>query len=281
VDARAELGGRLNWESRLPGAKTFDRVREYRAYLLERMPNVQIFRESPLTADDVIEFGAQHVVIATGALWRADGVGPATPMGIPGLDEATADWLLSPEQVVARALSGGPFGSSAIVYDDDHYYVGHAIAELLRAQGIEVTLITPLADVSQWSYYTLELRRLEERLAAAGVRCVTKTRISGVAGGTVTMISRGQERSMEAAHFVPVTLRQPNDQLLQALLEREPEWKGAGVESLQPAGDVVAPGTVAAAVYAGALIARELGERTSRDFLRERVVLEPAEDGDD
>ena len=275
VEARAELGGRLTWESQLPGARTFDRVREHRVYQLERMANVQIFRGSPLTADDVIEFGAQHVVIATGAHWRTDGVGPASPNGIPGLDQAEEGWVLSPEQVVEGALSNKQFGSSAVIYDDDHYYIGHAVAELLRARGVtDVTLVTPLADISQWSYYTLELRRLEERLAKAGIHCVTRARVSRVSGRKVSLAVGGQERLLESDCFVPVTLRRPDDDLLRALLERESEWLAAGVQSVEPIGDVVAPGTVAAAVYAGALLARELGQKITGGFLRERVGLE-------
>jgi dimethylamine/trimethylamine dehydrogenase len=274
VDSRPQLGGRLLWESQLPGARTFDRVREYRTYQLERLPNVQIFRESPLTADDVIEFGVQHVAVATGAHWRTDGVGPATPRGIRGLEEPDETWVLSPEQVVAQVLAAKPFGASAVVYDDDHYYVGHAVAELLRAQGVAVTLLTPLAEVSQWSYYTLELRRLEERLNAAGIRCMTRTRVLQVAQGRVVISVNGEERSIEAACFVPVTLRVPNDELLKPLLERQAEWRRAGIKSLEPLGDLVAPGTIAAAVYAGAQLARGLGERTPSGFLRERVVLQ-------
>jgi dimethylamine/trimethylamine dehydrogenase len=273
VDSRPQLGGRLLWESQLPGARTFDRVREYRANQLERLPNVQIFCESPLSADDVIEFGAQHVAVATGSHWRRDGVGPATPRGIQGLEVPDETWVLSPEQVVAQVLAGKPFGASAVVYDDDHYYVGHAVAELLRAQGMSVTLLTPLAEVSQWSYYTLELRRLDERLSAAGIRCLTRTRVLKVVKGEVSISVNGEEHSIEAACFVPVTLRIPNDELLLPLLEREAEWRQAGVKSLEPLGDLVAPGTIAAAVYAGAQFARGLGERAPSEFLRERVVL--------
>jgi dimethylamine/trimethylamine dehydrogenase len=57
--ATSELGGRITWESRLPGCRTYDRVREHRVYQLERMSNVQVVRESPLDAGNVIEFGAK------------------------------------------------------------------------------------------------------------------------------------------------------------------------------------------------------------------------------
>jgi dimethylamine/trimethylamine dehydrogenase len=44
------------------------RVRDYRAGQIARMPNVEVYLESRLTAADIREFGADHVVIATGAL---------------------------------------------------------------------------------------------------------------------------------------------------------------------------------------------------------------------
>lgn len=275
VEAQLELGGRLAWEAHLPGAKTFGRVRDYRVYQLQRMANVQILRDSPIGADEVIEFGAAHVVLATGASWRLDGVGPSTPTGITGLNTPgdTPDWVLSPEQVVHRVLTGDRLAGPAVVYDDDHYYLGHCLAELLRAHGLDVTLISPLADVSQWSYYTLELRRLEQRLADAGIRCLTRTRVIGVERGGVRIAQPGGEQRMEAAWFVPVTLRLPRDALAQALEAREPDWRAAGVKSVAAIGDAVAPGTVAAAVYDGARVALELGSAGGGSFLRERPVI--------
>jgi dimethylamine/trimethylamine dehydrogenase len=283
VEATGELGGRLQWESRLPGARSFDRVREHRAYRLERMANVRIFRASPLSAEEVIEFGAQRVVLATGSHWRIDGVGPATPQGIAGLDGGAGDAAVrstegdgivrSPEGVVATLLAGGMLRGPVVVYDDDHYYVGHGIAELLRARGLEVTLVTPLAEVSQWSYYTLELRRLEERLARAGIVCLTKTRVNAVEAGRVALAGPHAPPFIEAGCFVPVTLRAPDDALMLALAAREREWRGAGIRSVAAIGDMVAPGTVAAAVYAGAQLARDLGAERPGHFLREAVVL--------
>ncbi|MGE5116208.1 MAG: NADH:flavin oxidoreductase, partial [Betaproteobacteria bacterium] len=226
------------------------------------------------SADEVIEFGARRVVLATGSRWRTDGVGPATPHGIEGLGEGVAAGIvLSPEETVARVLSGdGPAGP-AVVWDDDHGHVGHAVAERLRAHGLEVTLVTPLAEVSQWSYYTLELKRIEERLAGAGIRCLTKTRVVRIGGPRVALAGAHAPASLDVACFVPVTLRRPDDALWQALAARAAEWRDAGIVSVEPIGDAVAPGTVAAAVYAGAQAARDLGTENAGGFRRERVML--------
>jgi dimethylamine/trimethylamine dehydrogenase len=72
---------------------------------------------------------------------------------------------------------------------------------------------------------------------------------------------------------VPATLRAPDDALMLALAAREREWRGAGIRSVAAIGDMVAPGTVAAAVYAGAQLARDLGAERPGHFLREAVVL--------
>jgi dimethylamine/trimethylamine dehydrogenase len=268
VEGQSELGGRIGWESRLPGCRTHDRVREHRVYQLERMSNVRIFRGSPLCADDVIEFGAQHVFLATGAQWRTDGTGPSNPLGIRGTQTTAA--VMSPEEVTRAVLEGRRPRGPAVVFDDDHYYMGHSVAELLRAHGLDVTIVSALADVSQWSYYTLELRRLEERLAKAGIRCITKAKVSAVEDGQVRL-SNGEV--LQAGCFVPVTLRRPEQTLGQALDARESDWRAAGVRSVQTIGDAVAPGTIAAAVYAGALAARELGAAHPGAFKREAVVL--------
>jgi dimethylamine/trimethylamine dehydrogenase len=267
VEREDYLGGRIEWEAKLPGCQTLTRVRDYRIYQLERMSNVQIYRGSPVGVDDILQFGARRVVLATGATWRTDGVGPASPNGL-ALNEGVR--VLSPEAAMREGSLSGP----VVVYDDDHYYVGHGIAEWLKAQGLDVTLVTPLADVSQWSYYTLELRRLEERLEDSGIVCVTKSRIREAGEGVLTVASGRKSTSLPCATLVPVTLREPHRGLKDALDLRQAQWRDAGIESVTLIGDALAPGTVAAAVYAGAAYGRELGEpQRVESFLRERVVL--------
>jgi len=273
VDASTELGGRLNWESRLPGSTTFARVRDYRVQQLNRMPNVEIIRGSRVSAEDALEFGAQHVLVATGSSWRRDGMGPATPSGITGLGSGPPGWLLSPEEIVAATLSGQAVRGPAIVYDDDHYYVGHSVAELLRSSGLEVLLVTPLADISQWSYYTLELRRLEERLSRAEIRIIAKSRIAEISGTAVRLSGDPPGSWRHVGCLVPVTLRAPATELMTGLSARRSEWAGYGISTVRAIGDSVAPGTVAAAVYSGALAARDLGSPHPGYFRRERVVL--------
>ena len=52
AEARRELGGRVALESRLPGLSSWARVRDYRTGQIGRLPNVEVFLESRLSAAD-------------------------------------------------------------------------------------------------------------------------------------------------------------------------------------------------------------------------------------
>ena len=74
AEAGTELGGRVARECRLPGLSAWGRVRDYRAGQIGKMSNVNVYRDSKLSADDILDFGFEHVAIATGATWRRDGI---------------------------------------------------------------------------------------------------------------------------------------------------------------------------------------------------------------
>src|SRR5207247_2573271 len=98
----------------------------------QRMTNVETYLGSRLTAADILDYGFQRVVIATGASWRRDGIGRWHATAIPGLDDIA---VFTPEDVFAGKTIAGP----VVVYDDDHYYMGGVLAEHLRLQGAAVT----------------------------------------------------------------------------------------------------------------------------------------------
>ena len=71
----SELGGRVLKESRLPGLSEWIRVRDYRVRQIQQMQNVQMYPASEMNASEILETNIEHVVLATGASWRADGFG--------------------------------------------------------------------------------------------------------------------------------------------------------------------------------------------------------------
>jgi dimethylamine/trimethylamine dehydrogenase len=88
VEASRELGGRVNLEARLPGLATWARVRDYRVHQLAKLDNAEIYPQSPLAAEDIFNLGVAHVVVATGALWRKDGVGRRNHKPIVGWNQS-------------------------------------------------------------------------------------------------------------------------------------------------------------------------------------------------
>ena len=75
AEASRELGGRVLREARLPGLAAWIRVVDYRKGQLAQLPNVELAFESEVTADEVLAYGFEHIAVATGSRWRADGVG--------------------------------------------------------------------------------------------------------------------------------------------------------------------------------------------------------------
>ena len=254
AEAGRELGGRVTSESRLPGLSEWARVRDYRLQQIERMTNVEVYRESDLGVDDVLAVGADHVVIATGATWRRDGFGRSHPAGIA--DPGPAERIFTPDDVMAGRLPEG----RVVVFDDDHYYMASVVAERIRAEAVPVTLVTPECMVGAWSTYTAEQVRAQRRLLELGIEIITAHGLSAFDGREVTLACAytRRERRIEADSVVMVTARRPNDGLYRAVSERMATGGEVAPRSLRRIGDCDAPAIIAAAIYAGHRYAREL-----------------------
>jgi dimethylamine/trimethylamine dehydrogenase len=230
------------------------RVSDWRVTQIEKLRTVTVYRESPITADDVLEFGASHVVLATGAVWRRDGVGRSNGGSIPGF----AERALTPDDLMAGRVPSG----HVVIFDDDAFYMGSLMAELVVRAGGNATIVTPDDTVAIWSANTLEYRHLQKRLHALGVRqVVSSNALEASAGGLVLQHAwSGARQELGCDALVSVTSRLPQDGLHADLLARAGDWAGAGVRSVECIGDALAPGLIAHAVYAGHRYAREFGE---------------------
>lgn len=266
AEAGEVLGGRVTRESRLPGLAAWARVRDYRLQQLNKMPNVEILRGSRVTAEQILEFGASRVVLATGARWRRDGVGRAHLRAIPGFDRAG---VFTPDDL----MDGASLTSPVVVFDDDHYYLGALLAEKLHAAGLAVTVVTPAERVSAWTVNTLEQRAIQKRLLELGVEILANRDVTHYDGSRLTLACTytGRETLVPAASVVTVTSRLPNEKLDLALEIASAATTDAGIISVKSIGDGLAPSTIAAAVYAGHRYALEfeLPESDAAGFLRD------------
>ncbi len=225
------------------------RLRDYRVQQIDLMAKVEVYRESELDADAVLEVGADHVAIATGATWRRDGFGRSHPRGIAEL--GPPERIFTPDDIMAGRLPEG----RVQVFDDDHSYMGAVIAEMLGAKATPITLVTPEDKVAAWSGFTGEQARSQRKLLELGVDIVTAHGLSAFDGGEATIACgyTGRQRRLAADSVVMVTARLPNDALYRALAERQD-----APPSLCRIGDCDAPAIIAVAIYAGHRYAREL-----------------------
>jgi len=260
ADARRELGGRLPREAALPGMSEYIRVRDYRAQQFHKLPNVEVFLESPLTASDVREFEADHVVIATGASWRKDRFDGDRYVSISGPDGTT---LLTADDIMDGNLPDGP----TLVYDEDSYYMGGVIAERLKAAGLAVTLATPSEVVSEWAGNTSERWKVRTHLMRLGVGIELSQTLIAFDGQTATLecTFTGAQKDVQMANVVMVTQRTPNDALYHDILAEVGGDARALPFTLAKIGDCDAPAIIAGATYAGHRYARELDQPVDID----------------
>jgi dimethylamine/trimethylamine dehydrogenase len=271
AEASGALGGRVAREARLPGLSPWIRVLDYRKGQLDRLPNVEIALGSRLDAAEILSYDFDHVALATGSRWRTDGIGRwhTRPLELAGIE------CLTPDDLMAGSRPQGP---RVVLFDDDHYYLGGVLAELLATERHEVTLVTPEPRVSEWTVNTMEQHRIQRRLLELGVTVLASHAVISAEDGAVRTACVYTEREQELAcdALVLVTSRLPEDGLA-AELEAALEDRSGPVVRL--IGDAWSPGTIAAAVWDGHRYAEELDEPVSdRDeppFLREVVALAP------
>ena len=261
-EAGVELGGRVAKECKLPGLSAWGRVRDYRQGQIQKMANVAIYRESKLGVDDVFDLGFSDVAIATGSTWRRDGVARYHTLPIK-IDAGMP--VFTPDDVMDGRYPAG----HVAIYDDDHYYMGSVLAELLILKGCRVSFVTPSAKIAEWSVNTLEQGQIQRRLLELGVELKTSHVVMEVASGSVMIACTytGKPSKISCDSVLMVTSRLPNDELCSALMARKAKWADSGMESVKAIGDAQAPAAIAWATYAGHRYAEEFDAADIGDAL--------------
>ena len=259
AETRDELGGRVLRESRLPGLAEWLRVADYRTYALRQMSNVSLYTGSTLGSGEILGFGARHVVLATGAVWRGDGVGRFNADSIAVTDRHN---VFTPDDIMNGAKLRGP----VVIYDEDGSYLGNIIAEKLHAEGQDVVIVTPSSEIAPYLALTMEQHKVAARLVALGIRVERLKLLEAIDGGTVRLacVHGGAGMTLRAASIVMLTSRMPNDGVYRDLMARHQEWPDAGIETVSRIGDCEAPSIIAAAVHSGHRWARELDDPGDR-----------------
>jgi dimethylamine/trimethylamine dehydrogenase len=252
AEAAAELGGRLRFETRLPGLASWGRVLDWRRGQLHHLNNVNVYRSNRLSAAEILELAPTHVVIATGARWARL---LYSPLEIPA-GTLAGPGVYTPDDIAAGTALTGP----VVVYDFDNYYMGSVLAEHLAIGGHSVTYVTPAGHASAWSIMSNEQPQVHRALHAAGIAVHTLARISAFDNGELTLANQftNAETRLECRSLVIVGTRFADDALHAELSARAADLAAAGIRSVTRIGDALAPGAIVHAVYSGHRFAREL-----------------------
>ena len=179
AEAGTEFGGRLRFETRLPGLAAWSRVLDYRLAALRVAPNVQLCLDSRLAEHDVLAFGCDRVVIATGSRWTKALYSPLE-LAAGSLDRPD---VLTPDDIAAGAEIEGP----VVVFDFDNYVMGGLVAQYLAGRGHDVSYVTPAGHPSAWTLMTNELPRVLRTLADHRIDTATMEMVTGFDGSTLTL----------------------------------------------------------------------------------------------
>jgi dimethylamine/trimethylamine dehydrogenase len=272
VEASDEIGGRMRWVRRLPTLGDWGRIVDHRRVMLSKLRNVEVVTGRRLSAEDVRDYGAQLVILATGSQWSGDGVQSSTHEPIEGAS-ASLPHVMTPEQVMDGKR---PAGSRVVVYDAEGYFVGPGIAELLANDGFEVDLVTSLEIVSPISDLTLEGPMLRQHLHEAGVTMHRGVTILQAEPGRLSGEDEFEEPwAMETDSVVLVTQQVSDDELYRELVGDRAALDAADIEAVYRIGDCVAPRMISEAIFDGHRLAREIDSgdpAVALPFDRERNV---------
>jgi dimethylamine/trimethylamine dehydrogenase len=274
VDAGDDIGGSMRWITRMPGLGSWGHVIDYRRVQLDRLDNVSVGLRTGVTAADVLDYGAQIVIVATGARWAGDGMSGVTREPIPGADAALPH-VLTPEQVMVEGKR--PPGGRVAIVDYEGYFTGTALAEQLRGEGYEVVFVTCHEAIAPYADQTLEGRPVRQRLHELGIRLVRAVVVQRIDPGGIELVGEfGAPSTVEVDGVVLVTQRVSDDALYRELVGQPEALEREGIEAVYRIGDCVAPRLIADAIFDGHRLAREIDSPDPArplPYLRERPLV--------
>ena len=286
VEADKEIGGCVNWISQLGhsdgqenlargtarGLGEWKRIVNYRQIQLDKLKNVDVHLGSRLSTQDVLEYGAEIVIVATGCHFATNGLNPATHDVIEGAD-TSLDWQLTPDEVVTGDKQ---IGERVLVLENEGYYMGVSIAQKLAGEGKDVTLVTQMGDVANYMEFTLEAPMLHRDLHRLGVKIHPYTMLEKIEPGVChafNVWNPAHKEQFEVDTVVLCTQRLSNDELYHELRADKEALEREGVEAVYMIGDASAPRMIPDAIFDGHRLAREIDSPNPAmplPFIRER-----------
>ena len=250
AESKNKLGGRVLFESSLKGLSAWKRVVDNRVHEILQKNNIEVYKESRLTAELIDELDIKNIFLGTGSSWRKDGIGRSRRNRIQGLETIN---VYSPEEAVENYKD---FNGPLVIYDDEQGYLAGVVADHLNDKNIEVIFVTPASVVSPWTDSTLEQKRVQGALINSGVKIICNQSISKIENDKAFLecTYTGTITKIPCESIVMVTERISDNELYDSLTQSKLEEKKQ--YNIKLIGDAEAPGLIADAVYLGHLAAQ-------------------------
>lgn len=221
AEASSNLGGALLAAAKAPTRHTMGDILTWLEAEIYRL-GVNVRLGAYMETEDVLNSGAEAVIVATGSTARMDGIQGSHPgQPVRGMDRrnvlSSIDLFMSPP---------ADLGRSAVVIDDVGHYEGIAVAEHLVAKGLSVTYVTRLRAFGQLIQMSLMNEPFLTRMRGKPFRYMIRTRAIAieadavVVGPTHLVVDDVDTERLPADTVVFISGNRPNRELYVELSER-------------------------------------------------------------
>ena len=249
VEAASQLGGQFRLAGLQPRRGQILDYLDWFEWQLDQL-NVQVLLNTPYFAEDVLDFGAHAVILATGSLPSDAGYqrGIPTRDTLPGIE---LDQVWHAEDVMNRSAR---LGQSVLMMDDVGTWKGVGTALYLTEKDYKVSIVTPYAVVGRELTRTGADLTVREKLRQAGTEFYPESALDQWLGdrAVITDLLDGSSREVEFDSLVLATVNHPVNELEMELRETAPDLE------IHAIGDCLSPRQAPAATYEGRKIALEL-----------------------
>jgi 2,4-dienoyl-CoA reductase-like NADH-dependent reductase (Old Yellow Enzyme family)/thioredoxin reductase len=228
AEASANLGGALQAAAKAPTRLAMMDIAIWQEQEIYRL-GVDVRLSSYIEADEVMDLGAEAVIVATGSVPRMDGM-QNSHLGQPITGMERRNVLSSHDLFLAPPAN---LGASAVVVDDVGSYEALSAAEHLAKQGLAVTLVTPMRGIGITAQFSLMVDPFLNRMADHDFDYMIRTRVIAIREGSVlvgpaNLYDDRKSREIPADTVVVVTHNRPNREIFDALSDRNTDVRVVG-----------------------------------------------------
>ncbi|MEM7562483.1 MAG: FAD-dependent oxidoreductase [Pseudomonadota bacterium] len=225
VEALGDLGGQFRLAGLAPRRGQISELMDWYLRQLEKL-GVEVRYFTPMDEQDILEFGADEVVLATGSM--PDGLARQRWLpeaeSLPGLENGN---VFSCEEALRDQAD---LGKSVIVIDEGGNWRGTGTAWFLADKGHQVHLITPDPMIGKELTRTTSDFQIRSSLVRLGTRFELESVVEFWHGdkADVRYLLDGSVKSIEASAIVTATTNQVFNEVELALAESDVKFHLVG-----------------------------------------------------